>query len=208
MFLWYIYILLLLLNLVFALIRWGKLRTPIKWLFGLLCWVFLIEIFRKLCDEQWKTFGTHLNIPIEMMFQFLYFYYLLNKKKRIFLYGGLTFFFTALFVAWNVDNDFFWQKNFIDGVFMDVCITLWTGLFFYELIQKPIRYNINIDGNFWVNCGNILYYPGTILLFGLNRYLESVNPELWQNLRPLNYFLNLLIYILYLIAFIMDRNKK
>ncbi len=208
MLLWYIYILLIIINLTVAIIRWPLLRTPIKWLFGLLSWVLLVEILREFGNEKWKPFLTHLNISIELLIQFSYFRLVLNKKKRLFLFGGVIFYYTALFLAWCADNTFFMQSYFLDGVFMDLCITLWTALFFYELIQKPLQYNINRDGNFWINCGNILYYPGTMFLFGLNSYMKNVSPDLWNSLRPLNYGLNLTIYALYLVAFSMDKKRK
>jgi len=208
MLLWIIYILLIISNLTVAIVRWRQLRTPLKILFGLLAWVLIVELLRRYCDEKWKPLLTHLNISTEILFQFSYFRMLLHKRKYPVLLGGIIFFYTALFLAWYTEHDFFMHSYFLDGVFMDLCITLWTGLFFYELIQKPLQYNINRDGNFWVNCGNILYYPGTLLLFGLNSYMKNVSPDLWDRLRPLNYGLNLTIYALYLLAFLMDRKRK
>lgn len=208
MLLWYIYILLIILNLVVAIVRWQKLRFPIKWLAGLLGWVLIIEILRNVCNEKWKPLLSHISISVELLMQFAYFKLLLHKKKSIFLYVALACYIITLFFTWTHNPSFFFKTHFLDGVFINICITLWSGLFFYELIQKPLQYNINLDGNFWVNCGNILFYPGTLLLFGLNSYLENINPALWANLRPLNYGLNFTLYTLYLIAFIMDKKRK
>lgn len=208
MLLWYIYIFLIVVNLTVAIARWRQLRTPLKWLFGFLSWVLFVEILREFGNEKWKPLLTHLNISIEILIQFAYFKLVLHKRKHLFLMGGIIFYYTALFLVWCSYPSFFMQGYFLDGVFMDICITLWTGLFFYELIQKPLQYNINRDGNFWVNCGNILYYPGTMFLFGLNSYMKSVSSDLWNSLRPLNYGLNLTLYALYLVAFIMDRKRK
>jgi len=207
MLLWYIYILLIALNLVVAIVRWQKLRTPIKWLAGLLGWVLVIEVLRNISSDKWRPVLSHISFSVELFIQFAYFKALLNRKKAVFLYLGLAFFFVSLFFAWQHHPGFFQQTHFLDGVFTDVVITFWTGLFFYELIQQPLQYDINLDGNFWANCGNILFYPGTLLLFGLNSYLENINPSLWANLRPLNYGLNFTLYALYLIAFIMDKKR-
>jgi hypothetical protein len=208
MLLWIIYIILIISNLVVAIVRWQKLRSPIKRLAWLLGWVLFIELVREFGKESLKPFFTHINLTTELLFLFFYFKSLLHKKKFLFLYGGLAFHFTALYVAWVVDPSFFTNKNFLDGMFMDICVTTWTVLFFYELIQKPLQYNINLDGSFWVNCGHVLYYPGTLLLFGLNSYLKDISPDLWTSLRPLNYGLNLTLYSLYLVAFLMDKKRK
>jgi len=206
--LWYLYIALIGCNLVAAFLRWRFLSPPMKVLSLLLCWGFTIELFRQHADKGTAGVLTHINLNVELLFQFAYYYLLLEKKKRSFLYAGLTVFGTALFVTWQVNPNFFRERNYLDGVYLGVCMTLWCGLFFYELIQKPLQYSLKSDGNFWANCGNILFYPGTMLLFGLGNYMEHINPELWQSLKSINYALNLTLYALYLVAFCRDRKQS
>lgn len=206
--LWYIYITLFCLNLLAAFIRWKYLNPTLKVLSGLLGWGLVIEICKAQADKATAGILTHINLSVELLFQFAYYYLLLEKRKRIFLYGGIIFYVTALFVTWNVKPDFFLKRYYLDGVFLGICLTLWCGLFFFELIQKPLQYSLKSDGNFWINCGNILFYPGTLLLFGLGNYMEHVNPELWQSLKSINYALNLALYALYLAAFCRDRKQQ
>src|SRR6218665_2281221 len=203
--LWYIYILLICINLIVSLARWKYLSKPVKMLSGLICWVLFIEILRNRSEKEAAGIFTHINISAELLFQFAYYFLLLQKKYRVYLYTGLTFYCTAIFVTWNVYPRFFIERNYVDGVFLGICMTIWSALFFYELVQKPMQYSLRSDGNFRVNCGNILFYPGTLLLFGLGSYMEHVNPELRQSLKPLNYGLNLTLYALYLAAFYRDR---
>jgi|GEM_PF-1504910 len=205
--LWYIYIALIGLNLAAAALRWKQLSPPVRVLSGLMTWVFFIEIARQLSGKETNILLTHINLCTELVFQFAYFCFLLHKDKRLYLYGGAVFFCTALFVTWNVLPGFFRERNYLDAVFLGVCITVWCGLFFYELIQKPLQHSLKSDGNFWANCGNILFYPGTLLTFGLSSYLEQVNPELRQSLKPINYVLNLALYSLYLTAFCLERRQ-
>jgi hypothetical protein len=206
--LWNIYIVLICLNLLTAAARWKYLSRPVKMLSASLCWVLFIEVLRHRSDKETLWLLTHVNLSVELIFQFAYYYLLLPKKYRNFLYIGLTFYGTALFVTWNVNHSFFLQGNYLDGVFLGICMTLWNALFFYELMHKPMQYSLKSDGNFWVNCGNILFYPGTLLLFGLGSYMEHVNPELWQNLRMVSFVLNLTLYTLYLAAFYQDRKQR
>jgi hypothetical protein len=206
--LWNIYIALICLNLLAAIARWKYLSKPVKMLSGLLCWTLFIEVLRNRSGEETLWLLTHINISAELLFQFAYYYLLLPKKYRSFLYIGFTFYSTALFVTWNVNNSFFMEHNYVDGVFVGICMTLWSALFFYELVHKPVQYSLKSDGNFWVNCGNVLFYPGTLLLFGLGSYMDHVNPELRQSLNPLNYTLNLALYALYLVAFYRDKRQE
>lgn len=206
--LWYIYFTLICINILVALLRRRFLGKAMRINFALIVWVFTIEMLRKITDRQTTTLLTHVNFSIELIFQFTYFHTLLNKNKRYFLYGGLTFFATALFVTWNVLPGFFMERYYIDGVYAGVCVAVWSGLFFYELIHKPLQYTLKSDGNFWVNCGDILFYPGTLLLYGLGSYVRQANPQLEESLLPLNYGLNLALYMFFITAFFMEGRKK
>lgn len=206
--LWYIYFALICINIVMALTRIKFLGKAMKINFALILWTCFIELLRKTTDRQTTTLLTHVNFSVELLFQFAYFNILLHKNKRYFLYGGLTFFVTALFVTLNVRPSFFLERYYIDAVFAGVCIAVWSSMFFYELIHKPLQYSLKSDGNFWVNCGNILFYPGTLLLFGLGSYVRHINPELEESLLPLNYGLNLTLYVFFITAFFMEGRKK
>jgi hypothetical protein len=206
--LWNIYIVLICLNLIAAITRWKYLSKPVKMLSASLCWVLFIEVLRHNSEKETLWLLTHINLSVELLFQFAYYYLLLPKKYRGFLYTGFTFYCTALFVTWNVNHSFFIEGNYLDGVFLGICMTLWGALFFYELMHKPMQYSLKSDGNFWANCGDILFYPGTLLLFGLGSYVEHINPGLWQSLRTLHFGLNLILYALYLTAFYLDKKQK
>ena len=179
-----------------------------KWLFGVVCWVIIVEILRKISNSEWNLIFSHITCMVELAILSVYFFYLLSKKKRAFLYVGVLIYATAIIASIVMNPAFFIGKNRIDAVLYDILATVWAVLFFQELIQKPLRYNIKIDGNFWSNCGHILYYPGTILIFGLGRYVENLNHDLWETIKSLHHWLNLIMYFSYLIAFIMDRNTN
>jgi hypothetical protein len=207
MLLWSIYISLISANLIAAIIRWQHLSKSMKAMFTLVLTGLIVEIFRGSLPAKGSYVLSHSYFVVELLLQFFYYYILLEKGKRVFLYTGITFFFTGLFVLWNVNPQYMLERNYIDGVFLGVCVSLWSGLFFHELIRKPLKYSLKSDGNFWVNCGNILFYPGTLLLFGLGSYIEGTNPDLRKSLSPLNYALNLILYLLSFIAFCYTRKQ-
>lgn len=207
--LWYIYIFLVFSNVAVGIFRWKSLSPPLKALFFLVSWAFIIEMCQKqVINSTTGNRLAHTNMIIELSLQCCYYYFLLHKKKRPALYVSIAFFIIATAITYGTQPRFFDGKNFLDGVYLGICVSFWTGLFFLELIKKPLHYSLKSDGNFWVNCGNILFYPGTLMLFGLGNYLAQISPELKQRLHPINYALNLILYLLYLIAFLINSRPK
>lgn len=207
--LWYIYIVLVFGNVAAGILRWKHLSSSLKALLFLVSWACIVELFQKQIINT--TIGNrlaHANMIVELLLQCCYYYFLLHKKKRPFLYITIAFFIIATSITYGTQPHFFDGKNFLDGVYLGICVSFWTGLFFLELIKKPIHYSLKSDGNFWVNCGNILFYPGTLMLFGLGNYLAQISPELKQKLHPINYALNLILYLLYLVAFLINSRPK
>lgn len=64
------------------------------------------------------------------------------------------------------------------------------------------------DGNFWINCGNFIFYPGLVFAFGFRNYFKDTSFVIDQLLTVMTRYLNLLLYVFYGIAFFMERNVK
>lgn len=208
MILWYIYLSLLGAILLVSAIRWKHLNRPLKVVVGIIFCTLLTEALRGIVTTRTGEFILHMYVLVELLLSFFYFYFLLGANKRTLLYGGFTFFATAIFILWLVNPGYLWERNYMDCVFLALCISLWSGCFCYELIDRPLQYSLKSDGNFLINCGNLLFYPGTVLLFGFSKYLDQVNPTISHSLKSLNKILNLVLYLLYFIAFCIARNVK
>lgn len=205
--LWYIYIILLCCNITVAVLRRKHLSPPLKVILVIIITVLITEVTKKRLSPAYVSLIEHIYFICELLLWLVYYYVLLARNKRILLYSGLAFFLTAVFVLWTVDPGYVWASNYLDFVFLAVCVSIWSGCFFYELLQKPIQYSLKSDGNFWVNCSNFLYYPGTILLFGYSAYIEQVNPDFLPNLGIMSNAMNLVLYMLYLVAFAIAKKQ-
>lgn len=207
MLLWYLYILLLVCNIAAAVIRRKHLNPPLSVMLAIILIALITEVVKKGLIPAHVALVNHLYFVFELLLWLIYYYFLLARSKRILLYAGLTFFLTAVFVLWTAKPDYLWQDNYLDFVFLAVCVSIWSGSFFYELLQRPIHYSLKWDGNFWVNCSNFLYYPGTVLLFGYGAYIEQVNPAFSRSLDILSNAMNLILYLLYFVAFAITKKQ-
>ena len=207
MLLWYLYIILLGCNIAVAVIRRKHLNSSLRVIAVIVLTVLITEIVKRALSPAYVALVNHLYFICELLLWLVYYNFLLARNKRIMLYAGLTFFLTAVFVLWTAKPGYIWQETYLDFVFLAVCVSIWSGTFFYELLQKPTQYSLKWDGNFWVNCSNFLYYPGTVLLFGYGAYIEQVNPAFSHSLDILSNAMNLILYMLYFVAFAIAKKQ-
>lgn len=205
--LWYLYILLLCGNIAVGIIRRKHLGPALKVMLGIIITVLVTEVTKRQLKAPYIALVDHLYFIGELLLLLVYYHVLLARNKRKLLYAGLVFFLTAVFVLSLATPGYLWQNNYIDFVFLAVCVSVWSGCFFYELLQKPIQHSLKSDGNFWINCSNFLYYPGTVLLFGYSAYIEHVNPAFSHSLNIMSNMMNLVLYLLYLVAFAIARKQ-
>lgn len=206
--LWYVYILLLCCNIAVAVIRRKHLGPSLKVMLVIIVTVLITELAKPRLSPANVALVDHLYFICELLLWLVYYYVLLARNKRVLLYSGLTFFLTAVFVMAVANPEYIYQSKYLDFVFLAVCVSVWSGCFFYELLQKPIQHSLKSDGNFWVNCSNFLYYPGTVLLFGYGAYIEQVNPAFSRSLDIMSNMMNLVLYLLYLVAFAIARKQS
>lgn len=180
-----------------------------KVIFYLVVWVLTVEAIRELGPKSTRVLFSHVNMIVELTFNVIYFSMLLKPNKRIILILGSILFSTAFILNSEGLSSGFWHtKNYNYCVAGNICITAWSCIFLYELIYKPLNYTLKHDGNFWIICGNLLFFPGTVLLYGLSNYLGRENPELAHSLQIINHSLNLLLYFFYVIALFQHNRQK
>lgn len=210
--LWNVYILIVTLSVLIGIVRFRFLNMQLKAILGIVLWVLTVEIFRKFVSIDLRILLTHVNFVVEMLLYALYFFLLLLPNKRILILAGVLLFLIALALNSELGNSNFWtQQKFTYAIAANINITLWSCLYLYELIYKPLNHKLKYDGNFWVICGNLLFYPGTLFLLGFDHYLIGKNPGLASDLQIINHLLNILLYLFILIALYLhraDRNKS
>ena len=206
--LWYLYIFIIISSVLIGLIRWRHLSTPLRVIHLLVIIALSVELLKTRLNEEKDYFVEHLYMRVELLVWLCYYYLILAKNKRIWLMICAILFIVAIYILklfFHVDH---WGVNYYDYVLLAVCVSTFTGIFFWELVFKPMNYSIKEDGNFWVNCGNFLFYPGLVFAFGFTTYFDKGSPFFAQWLGTINHILNLVLYILYGFAFYFHKRKR
>ena len=76
-----------------------------------------------ICDKENETNFPHLRVPVESLsyYNSFYYYLQLSKTDDLNLYANSTYLFTAQFIQWHPDNDYF------NGIRQDVYFNTTTG---------------------------------------------------------------------------------
>ena len=203
--LWYFYISIIMCSVLVGLIRLRHLDTPVKVILTLVIIALSVELLKTKLNDDQDYLIEHIYMRVEMVAWLYYYYLILAKNKRIWLVLFAFLFIITIYslkLFWHVDH---WGVNYYDYVILAVCVSIWTGIFFWELVFKPINYSVKRDGNFWINCGNFLYYPGLVFAFGFTTYFDQGSPVFAEWIATINHILNLVLYVLYSFAFFFNR---
>lgn len=155
------------------------------------------------------SFVFHLYQPAEYSILALFYYSLIRNslvKKAILVSVAAVVIFSAFYYSLN-------ETSFYGGDFTDFCIAafficIWVVVFFIELLQSEENLNLIAYPAFWINAGNLLFYGGCLLIMGVYFYLHNRNATLAAELLKINYYLNLILYCMYTIAFLCPMRKK
>lgn len=202
----YIYFSLLAAILIVGLIRWRHLTFSIKLIFCLVVNVIIIELFREYYRPA-RRMLVRVNMIQEFVIHLIYYRALISKAKRPFLWAAAAFFVGSLtFVYWKHPQRFS-GIGYDDIMFYNVAVVCWTFLFFIDLIQRPVLHSLRTNGDFWINCGHLLFYPATLMIFGMG--LGDLAKEFQGGVVLINKYSNLALYVLYLVGIIVsDKNRE
>jgi hypothetical protein len=150
----------------------------------------------------------HFYLPFEYAVLAFIYYKAISKswKKKLFLISIPVFWALHLFLS------LFIQK--IDGgnsyaimVSLILIVTLSLS-YYFELLQKEGTVSLVRDPLFWISTGNLIFYSGVFFLMGFLHFLMKEAPELSRKLMVINYFLNYILYSLYIIGFLCTIQSK
>ena len=152
-------------------------------------------------------FVFHVYQPMEFLFLSIYYYYLFKPLvlKRLILIS------IPLFLAFHIFyyRTRFYNLDFTDFTIEAILIFVWCMMYFIRLLKSEEQIILSKDADFWINTANILFYTGCVLVMGIAKYFLSKNMTLRSQLFLINHLLNLLLYILYCIAFLcLNHSKK
>lgn len=154
-------------------------------------------------------FVFHIYIPVEYLFLSLYYRETLKGKwlQRVILLSGLLFLvFCVQYYVMNKDR--FYQPDFSQFVIEALLVSIWVIIFFTQLFQSEEKIVLASYPSFWINTANLVFYSGCLFVMGMHFSLLQKNPALAEKLLKINHYLNLILYLLYIIAFTCLRTSK
>lgn len=156
-----------------------------------------------------RFFVFHIYIPLEYLL-LSYYYYLLLRGKWVSYFFILSNIGMVAFSAvyYSLNKASFYHPDFAQFVLGSVFVTFLGIIFFSQFFEKDERVDLISYPDFWINVGNLLFYAGCLFVMGLHYSLQKRNSELADRLLQINYYLNIILYFLYIVAFTCSKATK
>ncbi|MEO6314656.1 MAG: hypothetical protein ABIU63_15680 [Chitinophagaceae bacterium] len=163
--------------------------------------------FQSSAKNQNNTLFYNLFSLFDFVF-YLFFFFLIAKNRKI---RNTIASVTVVYTAISLVNIFFYQgrDGFHSYTYVLGCILVVVNaiLYFYFLFRMPETINLLRNPFFWIAAGLMFYYACTFSLFGLTNFI--IQNGYYNNiLTTISDFLNILLYSLYIIAFLCRTNLR
>jgi hypothetical protein len=174
----------------------------------------LLALVTQLIAEPFKgtTYGQsflfHLYVPLEYMLLCIYYSLLFGRKKITVALIVSALLLVAFNTVFFYTTPRFWLSDYADLVTESLFVTLCVVGFFISLFRSDDQVNLARYPDFWINTGNLFFYASGVFVMGLDHTLRKQNPTLADGLIKINNYLNLLLYLFYLIAFTWAQPTK
>lgn len=170
-----------------------------------------ILISEGLCFFNPKKFGFlyHCEQLIEYTCLSFYCYQLLNAKRYKYILAAGSALFYSFFIYYYVCNsaNFFGKDNF-DSLGLGVLISIYSVLALMEIYLND-EILIKKSSFFWIIAANLIFYPGSLVNFGLREFLVYNRAESFYYINIyVNAFFNFILYTLYIKAFLCSSSIK
>ena len=150
-------------------------------------------------------FIFHIYNFLEYPLYVVYFYFLFNsgKIKRMLLLSAFVY--LVSFVLYFTLVKSFRAESFgaitaIEALFM----TSFSLYFYYSLLQSDKYYHLLSYPHFYINTANLIFFSLSIFAMGFDALLRKTNPDLADSVLSINRVSNILMYMLYCIAFALN----
>jgi hypothetical protein len=211
-----LYYLVLLAGVIALLVRWKKLDKRLYLFLGLLVSVIATELIRDFFYQRVvanphnniAAYVVHIYQPVETILLSLYYYLIFEtiSNRRIVSIGLFLFFvFYAYFYIYQSEN--FFQGDSIDLVIAGLFYSIYSVLFLVELYKKEEAITLSKYPHFWIVIGNLIFYSSTLFYYALQYYILA-DAQAYVQLLFIPQVLNLILYSLYLIAFLCKTEVK
>jgi hypothetical protein len=180
------------------------------------CFWFVPIIFLGLVHEylkdyllDWDNFLTRIYQPLECLLLVLFYNQLLKRKKnKKILFGGYV-----AYVAIVLSYYSFYRKSFDVGGYFDfaleaLLICILVVLFLFELLDYQGDLSLFQFPAFWLNAAHLLFYGGCFFAMSTYEYFqEEPDTRLKTIASHIPYYLNLILYSIYLFIFSTARKE-
>lgn len=183
-----------------GLVGYSKLTQEQKWLTLLMGIALIVQVLglHLSLSQIGNQLLFHLYTPIEFIILSLIFQKWLAGwwDKRVFYGLGVGFVGFAIANAiWLQPAES--QTNTYAILLASVCMIVFAISFFYRVISEMSLGPLEQSPAFWINASVLLYYAGSILILGLDNYLEG---SLLESVWVFHSSFNILHYLLFAIG--------
>lgn len=198
-----------------AIMYWNKVSESYwKWFVVYLVTIALSETIAlyvgyQLQDKQLNAFiNIYFNIPLQFIFFFWLFYkwFGQSNKKSWAMAGCAGYIFSVLFELFFLKGKQLWFFSF-SYIVGNIFLLLLTILFFYGFILSDKVLHYRSSRMFWVCCGLLVFYMGSLPMFGLWNTLATNYPAVFNRYWMVVMNLNYLMYVSFAISFIWASRK-
>ncbi len=204
----YIYIAVLIVNILLGAIRFKHLSIAMRILFLLVFSTLMNTIISEAVSYDDYYLVIHTFLPLHFMLNCAIYLKLIRSiitKKAIFFVG-------ILFTIFCIINPIYIQKTnqFPKNALLIECflLTAMSCIYFYQMLDEIKREKIIHQSTFWFNSAMMQFYSAGFIVYSLHSYLERTNKTLLINLYSFIWFTDVIMHLLFVIAISIDRKKE
>lgn len=173
-------------------------------------WLFIAAIGNELAGE-WlgkplSNVLDHFYQPIEFALITLVYSRVLKNQRFQSWSKILIVVFAAAALSASFWIEDIYETNSISFNMGSIIIILYSVFYIIQLYESPPEMeNLLAFPFFWINTANLFFYCGTFLQMGLDDYVKGFDPDLANRLQVINYVLNYVMYLFYLVGFLCQK---
>lgn len=150
----------------------------------------------------------HLNQCVSWLVFAIYYFSILKMS----IYRFIVIFGSAVYIIYFIKHFAIIPANlfaidFSDFVVEGAFVCIYSVCFLVYLYQEDANTLFYKNTNFWISTANLLFFSGCIVVMGFLHNLREYHKDLYAKVVYINYALNLLLYFLYIIAFLCLKKK-
>ncbi|MFT4660799.1 MAG: hypothetical protein ACI8XB_001067 [Patiriisocius sp.] len=205
----HIYYTIVITSIVSLLVNKSRLDTKLfLYFFLLLLSVIIVETPKLLFWEQLDIILHQFYDPIELTLLGLIYGHVLRNRvvKKSIPFLIVTSWLFLIFELWLPVTE---SVKLLIDLFSYLVIITFSLLYFIESFSPPFaKTTIYKNAFFWINCGNLFFYAGTLLHGTLRDVMPNMTPDQQLIMDYISAVFNQTLYLLYLVGFNSSRLFK